>query len=795
MSKEKDILELSPDKKVHYLRGVGNWYLYPNPEDGKSARMSDGPVGLRFEVTSGGFKNEIKKSVALPSGALLCASWDRDLAKQFGEYLAEEAYSYGADVLLGPAICIKRTPLGGRGFEYFTEDPYLSGTMAASYIQAVEGKGIATSLKHYVANSQETERMCINEVIDERALHEIYLRAFEIAVKEGKPSTIMASYNKINGLHVTESKELLNGVLRKDWSYQGLIESDWGAVNDAVLSVKAGLDVEMPQDNDVNYQKTLDAYQNDPEFASACDKALVRIHALNERHEDPKGREQYNYQVHHVFSRLVGEESVVLLKNEGNILPLRNIDQLLVLGSLAKTPRFQGGGSSHLNAVNVTSFTDQLSVTNYQYLDGYNFDDENDDSKIQEAVDAAKKADKVLLFAGINEKVESEGFDRFSLSLPKNQIHLIERVHEVNPNIVLILMNGGPILMPFIDKVKGVMETYLGGEAISEAVFDLLYGVANPSGHLAETFPLDDSYSLCRKETFGDEFDSFYKESIYVGYRYYSTFHKKTLFPFGYGLSYTSFRYSDFSVDTSGKRAVATFTIENTGKRYGKTVPQIYVSKPSHPVFVPEKELIGYTKVGLEAGEKKTVKVELDERYNTYYNVAEKRFVPLYGDYVFILGQNAEDEGLKAKATRQGVNLPSPYENDSIPDYFASGTKEPDIEEFRKLFVDQEFVTTDKTKESDLDTSIMQAYKKGSKGAGILIKKLSKTAIHDDLMMYNQLIQNPVRTLLYWTPELGKDGVDQLLDVLNDRKLIRSLIGLGIRFYKIYRAKKKQGQI
>lgn len=741
-TKDPRVAEMTQEEKARFLRGDGNWNT-PKPTDKNihSVRMSDGPIGVRKEkVNDGGPLSEAMTSVCLPSGALLASSFDRNLAEEFGKVLGNEAKAYGVNVILGPAINIKRSPLGGRGFEYYSEDPYVVGEMAGAYIVGVQSQGIGTSVKHFAANSQETARMNINEIIDERALREIYLKGFEKAIKKGDPYTVMVSYNKINGVHATENPWLLTQVLRNEWSYSGLTISDWGAVNDPAKSVEAGLDLEMPEDGDINQPAVLKAIQTSPKTEEAADQAITRTLKLIDRCP-ALTMGSYDLDKDHAFAKKAAEESIVLLKNE-SVLPLRKEEKIAVIGQFAKAPRYQGGGSSHINSYQATSFLDLLKGVDYSYQDGYDLSDPNSDIDLLPAIKACQGRDKVLLFLGVPEKIESEGFDRADLKLPSNQQKLISELVKAGHRVILVLMNGGPLEMPFIDEVKGVLETYLGGEAVNEAIFDIVYGNVNPSGHLAETFPLHLEDCPATPYFPGDGFNVLYKESIYVGYRYYLTFHKKVLFPFGYGLSYSQFTYSDFTLEEVNGQYQASVKVKNTSLVPGKAVPQLYVSKPNRDIFNAEAELCGFEKIFLNAYEEKTVVFKVDPEVFTFFNAKLKKQVPLYGEYRFAVGIDCAHLLPARPVMKEGKNEDLPYTRNDVPAYYGENIVHVSDEEFSKLYGGK-LPLTDKKAPFSLDTSLAQAILLGSKGAKALL----------DFLLKQDVIKAD-KALLRWSPML-----------------------------------------
>ena len=553
-------------------------------------------------------------------------------------------------VLLGPAINIKRSPLGGRNFEYLSEDPYLTGELAKNYINGVQSQNVGVSVKHFAANSQEYNRMSSDSVVDERTLREIYLSAFETAVKDSKPWTIMCSYNRINGTFAAENKRLLTDILRDEWGFDGYVMSDWGATTaDRIKCLEAGMELEMPGKNAANDKQIVDAVNNGTLDIKVLDTAVERILNIVLKYTENKQSEtKIDFEADHEEARKIADESMVLLKNDG-ILPLKRSQKLAFIGKFAETPRFQGGGSSHVNSYKVTSALEAAKGLDVTYAPGYDTNTtESDEALLEEAQEAAKNADVAVVFVGITDAMESEGMDRRTLSMPKNHEALVKAVSEVQKNTVVVVMCGGCITMPWIDDVRGVLYAYLGGEAVGTATLDLLFGDVNPSGKLAETFPrrLEDNPSYLY--FFGDEQNKTeYREGVFVGYRYYDKKNMDVLFPFGYGLSYTTFEYSNLTLDKSKMNDTDTLTVSvnvrNTGKVKGKEVVQLYVGMPESRTIRPVKELRGFEKIELEPGEEKTVTFTLAKRAFAYYRTDISDWYVESGDYTIMAAKSSRD--------------------------------------------------------------------------------------------------------------------------------------------------------
>ena len=567
------------------------------------------------------------------------------MGEEFGDSCQHEKLS----VVLGPAVNIKRSPLCGRNFEYFSEDPYLTGQMASAYIKGVQSKNVGTSIKHFALNNQEHRRMSSTSDADERTIREIYFPAFETAVKEAAPWTVMCSYNRINGTYASENHWLLTEVLRDEWGFDGYVMSDWGAVAGRVEGVEAGLDLEMPASGGINDAKIVEAVKSGRLDEKLVDLACERILNINYRYlENAKPETPWDMEAQHAFAADYAAQCMVLLKNEDGVLPLKAEDDVVFIGEFAAAPRFQGGGSSHVNSFKVTSAVEAAQGRKVTYVQGYSVErDEATDEQIAEAVAAAKKAACAVIFAGLPDSYESEGYDRTHMRLPACQNKLIEAVAAANPNTVVVLHNGSPVELPWIDKVKGVLESYLGGQAVGLAQVRVLYGEVNPSGHLPESFPrkLEDNPSWLYYGGEGNRTE--YREGVFVGYRYYDKKNMDVLFPFGYGLSYTTFACSDLRLDadaiTDQDTLKATVKVKNTGSCAGKAVVQLYVAPGEADVIRPVRELKGFEKVDLQPGEEKEISFTLDKRAFAYWNEELHDWYVPTGDYTVQIGQSSRD--------------------------------------------------------------------------------------------------------------------------------------------------------
>lgn len=654
------IQELTLEEKAGLCSGLNFWYTQPVERVGiPSIMVTDGPHGLRKQQNGAdhlGLFDSVP-ATCFPSAAGLAGSWDRDLIDKVGIALGEECQAEDVAVLLGPGANIKRSPLCGRNFEYFSEDPFLSAELAASHINGVQSQGVGTSLKHFAVNNQEHRRMSTNAVVDERTLREIYLASFEGAVEKSQPWTVMSAYNQVNGTFASENKTLLTDILKKQWGHEGIVVSDWGAVNERVAALEAGLELEMPSSSEIGDKKIIEAVKSGTLSEEVLNDSVERLLSIVFKAvEEKKDNASYDKDAHHALARQVASESMVLLKNEEDILPLKKEGNIAVLGAFAKHARYQGGGSSRVVPTKLDNVYDEITAlakeANVTYAEGYKLDSDNiDDQLISEAKELALQSDVAVVFAGLPDRYESEGYDRMHLDIPTNHQRLIEAVSEVQPNVIVVLSNGAPIVMPWLKNVKGVLDAYLGGQAFGGAVADILFGEVNPSGKLTETFPqkLNHNPSHLNFPGEGDKVE--YKEGIFVGYRYYDTKEVSPLFPFGYGLSYTQFDYLDISVDkkslTDEETVDVHVTVKNTGKVAGKEVVQLYVSDLEASVIRPDKELKGFEKVALEPGEEKTITMPLDKRAFAYYNTELKDWHVETGAFELLVGKSSQDILLK----------------------------------------------------------------------------------------------------------------------------------------------------
>lgn len=663
MNLDEIIMNMTLEEKASLCSGKDSWRTKPIPRLNIPQMMvSDGPHGLRKQKSEAVDMNETIEAVCFPAGCATAASFDRDLLYKLGETLGNECQAEGVGVILGPAVNIKRSPLCGRNFEYYSEDPYLASEIAASQIKGIQSKNVGTSIKHFFANNQEHRRMSSSSEMDERTAREIYLSAFEGAIKQSKPWTVMCSYNRINGIYAAQNKKYLTDILRDEWGFDGFVVSDWGATNDRVLDLEAGMDLEMPSSFGLNDKKIVEAVKNGTLAEDILDKAVKRILNIVFRFENNRDKSAvFNKETDHELARKICAESIVLLKNE-NILPLSNQQKVAFIGEFAKNPRYQGSGSSHINSFKVESAMDCIDSENIIYSQGYNVKDDMVDNKLlTEAVDIAKKVDTVVIFAGLPDKFESEGYDRTHMQLPQCQNTLIKSITEVNKNVVVVLHNGSPVEMPWVDDVKAIVEVYLGGQAVGGATVDILYGKVNPSGHLAESFPikLQDNPSYLYYLGEGDKTE--YREGVFVGYRYYDKKDMNVLFPFGHGLSYTTFEYSNIWVDKNEMYDTDTLEVKvdicNTGKYQGKEVVQLYVEPQKGDIIRPVRELKGFEKIDLKPNEKKTVTFKLDKRSFAYFNTDINNWSVETGKYSIAIGQSSRNIKLRALVSVKSTDI------------------------------------------------------------------------------------------------------------------------------------------
>ncbi len=688
--KHTDIINsLNLEQKCALLSGGTVFTTRALPGKGIPAiTLSDGPNGVRKQAGAADHLglNPSVPATCFPTSATVANSWDPALGEAVGAAMGEEAAAQGVSVLLGPGLNIKRSPLCGRNFEYFSEDPYLAGKMAAAYVRGIQKNGIAACPKHFAVNSQELRRMASDSIVDERTLRELYLTGFEMVVKEAQPKTIMSSYNLINGTYANENAHLLQDVLRRDWGFEGAVVTDWGGSNDHALGVKNGSTLEMPAPGGDAIRELMKAVQTgkitEADVDARLEELLELVFTTKAAVDAAPGK--FDADAHHALARRVAAQSIVLLKNENRLLPLVKGEKVAVIGDFAQTPRYQGAGSSAVNSIKVDSFLDCLAesgLNSIGYAKGFDRQGKPDEALKTEAVQLAKNADVVLLFMGLDEIKESEGIDRADMKLVDNQLALLAAVAAANPNVVVLLSAGSSLESQWVKDCKALVYGCLGGQAGAGALVEVLTGAQNPCGKLAETWACsyDDTPA---KENFGGDGPTVeYREGLYVGYRYYDTAGVPTAFPFGYGMSYTSFAYSDLKADETG----VTLTVTNTGSCAGAEVVQLYVAKPDAKIFRPAKELKGFAKVYLEAGESRTVTIPLDDKAFRYWNASTHRWEVEGGSYQLLAGASSADIRLTAAITVAGTGAPDPYAGKDLEHYRTAQVQNVPDAEFEAL--------------------------------------------------------------------------------------------------------------
>ncbi len=688
MQYSERISRMTLEEKASLLSGKGNFTTKPIERLGVPGMfLSDGPHGLRKQAGAADHLglNASLPATCYPTAATVANSWDIALGEELGEHLGAECVAQRVNMLLGPGLNMKRSPLCGRSFEYFSEDPYLAGKLAAAYIRGIQSKGVSACPKHFAVNSQETLRMSSDSVLDERTLREIYLTGFEIAVREGNPKAIMSSYNKINGVYANEDERLLRDILVDEWGFEGLVVSDWGGSNDHVSGVAAGSHLEMPAPGAYSDFEVVDAVREGRLDEAVLDQRVDEyLRVLFSTVIDEAAPAEFDVDAHHAFARRAAAQSVVLLKNDHNLLPLAGDKKVAVIGDFAEAPRYQGAGSSVVNPTRLDSPRDCLeknALSIVGYAPGFRRDGTGDSALRAQAAQLAAQADVVLLYLGLAESSESEGLDRAHMKLAEDQNRLVADIAAANPNVVVVLSCGSAVELPWADSVPAIVHGYLGGQAGAAAMADVLTGRTNPSGKLAET------YALCYEDTPaarhfpGTEATAEYREGPFIGYRYYDTARIPVRFPFGFGLSYTTFAYADL---TASDRAV-TFTLTNTGAVAGAEVAQVYVGKADSALFRPAKELKGFLKVFLEPGESRRVTVLLDDKAFRFFNVRSGAWETEGGTYEVYVAAAVDDIKLKAAVVVPGTRSALPYDSAALPSYYAGKVADVGDREFETL--------------------------------------------------------------------------------------------------------------
>ena len=761
---EKQLLnELSNQEKAKLFVGKSFWEI--EKISNKNLFLSDGPHGIRKEEFINGKKKTVK-AICYPSAVLSSCSFNKKLLYELGEELAKECIHFNIDILLGPGVNIKRNPLCGRNFEYFSEDPFLAGKLASEYINGVQSKNVGVSLKHFAVNSQEFARFVNDSIVDERALREIYLKAFEIAIKESNPWTIMASYNKVNGFHATENYHLLTQIGREEFKFQGAYISDWGAVCNPVLSLKNGLNLEMPGTNKSSSRMIIEAINKNDLSINELDASTLKLIELYQKTKKLKV-DEYHVEEGLKLCKKINDESIVLLKNQ-SILPLNLNQSIALIGEFSLNPHYQGSGSSQINSIYVDNLYTEFknSGINFSYAQGYSSKSLKPNKKlINQAIKIAKENDVVIIVCGLPPLLESEGYDRDDLNLPKGQIKLIEELVKVNKNIVVILQNGSPVSLPFIDSIKGLIEAYLGGSKGAESLKDILYGKVNPSGRLTETFPVEYKDVVSKNNFANNSHYTLYKESIFVGYRYYNTFNKKVLFPFGYGLSYSDVSYSNLQVKKLDDGIDIKVTVKNNSNIPCKEVVQIYIGMINSKVFRAKKELKCFEKIQLESNEEKMIHFTLPIDNLKYYSINKKCYLLEKGIYRVYASKHVNDDNLYEDLSIDSNDLI----NEEFPSIYLKMDKEITNHEFEQLLdrkLDLSYPKKPYNKEStinELSKSLLGfiAFK-----IAIIFKVLSIKDKEERKMISRSIPNQPIRSI-EMLGGLNKEQVDGIVDIMN----------------------------
>lgn len=775
------INEMSIEEKASLCVGEDYWNSKKIERfDIPNIKMSDGPHGLRVQresVDNLGI-NESEISICFPALSTIGNSWNKELAYLLGKTLGEEAKEEKVNIVLGPAVNIKRSPLCGRNFEYISEDPFLAGIIGSEYVKGLQSQNVGACVKHFAVNNQEDRRRTINAIIDERTLREIYLKPFEIILKNSNPWAIMSAYNKVNGEYCTENKHLLKEILRKEWNYNGIVISDWGAENDRVKGLKATHELEMPGGRGNGVNEIVEAVKNrkisEDELNKVVDRIIETAKKCKRKNKELK---EYNKEKHHNIALKIAEDSIVLLKNKDNILPLKLNKNIAIIGDMAKSPRYQGSGSSTINPYKIENALDTFLENNikFEYAKGYErIDLKNDKKLLEEAIKIAEKNEIVIVFAGLTENYESEGIDRKNIDIPINQNKLIQEICKVNNNVIVVLSNGSPIAMPWKDNVKAIITGYLGGEAGGRAIVNCLIGKVNPSGKLSESYPKDLSDTPCYNYYPGTELISEYKESIYVGYRYYDKVNKEVLFPFGFGLSYTQFQYSNLKVNKYDDKIEVKFKIKNIGKVTGKEIAQIYISQIEPKIYKPNKELKEFVKIELSPNEEKEIAIKLNRKSFEYYNTETKSWKIEEGTYQIQIGKSSRDIVLKQEIY---INSRDKKISKRYPQkYYDGNIQNISDEDFERLLgyklpekhLNIENVTDENTLEQIKDTKVGKIiYKNQIEKMNNLFKKQNTNKATKVMMD----MQKPLKKFYEKkNSKITKDMIEELLDIIKNDK-------------------------
>ncbi len=777
------IKKMTLEEKASFLSGLDYWHTVGMEDLGiPSVMWTDGPHGIRKRAEKKDKDQQMSlkgvPAICYPTAVTTACSWDPDLIYYMGTLLGDECLKEQVSVLLGPGTNIKRSPLCGRNFEYFSEDPFLAGEISAAFVNGVQSKGIGTSLKHFAGNNQETRRMTVDSVVDERAFREIYLTSFEKTVKQAQPWTIMCAYNRLNGTYCAENKWLLTDVLRDEWGFEGMIVTDWGAENDRVSGLLAGQELEMPTSHGEGNRQIVEAVKDGRIPVEFLDQMVDNILKVIMKSKEVLGEYTYDEAEHHQKAREIAGQCMVLLKNDGAVLPLKKTAEIAVIGEMAKQPRFQGAGSSIVNSKVIDAAYDFIveKGAKVTYAPGYSTAKKNkipDEQFIKEAVEAAKGKEAVILFIGLTEEFESEGFDRSHIGIPPLHNKLVDAVCEVNDNVIVALSGGAVVEMPWADKVKAILNCYLGGEASGSAAADILFGDVNPSGKLAETYPMSLQDTPCYNFFPGDISTVEYRESVFVGYRYYDTAKKAVRYPFGYGLSYTTFEYSDIAVSADTIKdtdtVTVTFKVKNTGSVDGAEVAELYVKDNESTIYRPEKELKGFKKVFLKAGEEKEVSIELSKRAFAYYNVNIHDWHVETGAFTICVGASSQDIRLTKEITVEStVDAVVPNYKAVAPSYYSADVQNISATEFEAV-LGRELPPTCVVAYPNLTiANTLEDAAMGKNGAKI--NKLLRKFVGTEGMACAIALQTPIKNFIsmsfgIFSPKMA----EELLAVLNDK--------------------------
>lgn len=783
------IQKMTLEEKASLCSGHDYWHSEGVPSARiPSVMLTDGPHGIRkrAEKTSEKSHSILKGAPAIcyPTASATACSWDTDLLYKMGQALGDECLKERISVLLGPGVNIKRSPLCGRNFEYFSEDPVLAGEMAAAFINGVQSKGIGTSIKHYAVNNQETRRMTVNAVVDERTLRELYLAPFETAVKKAQPWTVMCAYNRLNGVYCAENKWLLTDVLRRDFGFEGIVVTDWGAENDRIEGLLAGQELEMPFSGGTNDRKIAQAVRDGKISEEFLDQMVDRLIDLAKKSEKVLGDYTYDAAAHHALAREIAGQCMVLLKNEGGLLPLKKNQRVALIGEMAKRPRYQGAGSSQINPTQLDCAYDTMVQEGIavDYAPGYSTDRKNkisDDMLLSEAIAKAKGADVAVLFIGLTDEYETEGNDRKHMQLPPLHNRLVNEVSKVNPNVVVVLAGGAAFELPWADRVPAILHSHLCGQAGGSAAVDILFGDVNPCAKLAETYPMVLADVPSTNYFPGTAVSVEYREGIYVGYRYYDKANVDVRFPFGYGLSYTTFEYSDLALSAGSIKDTDTLTVsfqvKNTGGVDGAEIAQVYVADVDSTIYRAPKELKGFRKIFLKAGEEKTVSVTLDKRAFAYYNVALGDWHVESGEFKILVGASSRDIRLEGSVEVQStVEAEIPDYRASAPSYYSGDLMHVPDAEFEAVLGHE---IPSSVRDERLPLTLTNTFEDAKNGKwGGRINRLMGKMLDPDSMAGALAVQSPIKLFIVdsmgvFSPEMAEG----LLLILNEDKFAKGM--------------------